>query len=143
MTAQARSTTQWLFATYYAGTALFFLADYLLDVNVRIAFLDDNPGWRALYYVFLGACFVLIWRHPAWSNTIAAFESMITLASLILSMGIRVFVPVDIMMEEGRGVVMPNEIFNFLLSGGAAYFAMLTRSTRAEKELRRNLMGED
>lgn len=143
MNAPARSPSQWLLATYYAGTALFFLGDYLLDVNVRIAFLDDYPGWRLLYYVFLGVCFALIWRHPTWSNTIASVESMITLAALILSMGIRVYVPVDVMLEGTRGVVTPNEIVNFLVSGGVAYFGILTRSKGAEKELRRNLHGED
>lgn len=138
-----RSTTQWLFAGYYAATVAFVLFDYLLDLNLRLAFLDGMPGWRALYYVFCAGCFVLIWRYPAWSKSVAAFESLITVSSLIITMGLKVYVPTDLMIEEGRGVVTPSEMFNFLISGSAAYLALMTRSEAARKELRRNLSSDD
>lgn len=35
---------------YYAATTLFLLLDLWLDINIRLAFLDSRPGWRAAYY---------------------------------------------------------------------------------------------
>lgn len=134
-----RSPAQWIFVAYYGGTVVFVLADYLLDINVRLAFLDGFPGWRALYYLLCAACFILIWRYPAWSQTVAAAESLLTVASLILSMGSRVYVPNDAMIEQGRVPVTPSEIWNFLLSGSAAYLGLITRSSRAKAELDRHL----
>lgn len=133
---QQRSGPQWLIAGYYGSTVIFVLLDYVFDFNVRLVFLEQWPGWRALYYVFCFACFLLIWRFPAWSNTIAAAESLITVSALILSMGLRVFVVTDAMIEEGQGVVSLHEVLNFVLSGGVAYVALLTRSRAAEQELR-------
>ena len=139
MDRRERSVTQWIFAAYYGGTVVFVLADYLLDINVRLAFLDGYPGWRALYYLFCAGCFFLIWRYPAWSRTIATAESLLTVSSLIISMGLRVYLPNDAMIEEGRVPVTPSEIWNFLLSGGAAYLALISRSRGAKTELERHL----
>lgn len=139
MDVRERSLTQWIFAFYYGGTLLFALADYALGINVRIAFLDDFPGWRALYYLLCAVCFYLMWRYPAWSQTIATAESLLTVSSLILSMGLRVYVPNEAMLEEGRVPVTPSEIWNFLLSGGAAYLALISRSRGAKSELERHL----
>ena len=36
--------------------AVFLLLDYLVDFNVRLAFLDPWPAWRAVYYLFCFAC---------------------------------------------------------------------------------------
>ena len=44
---------------YYGATALFVLLDYVLNVNVRLAFLEAWPGWRGLYYVFCFCCLAI------------------------------------------------------------------------------------
>ena len=52
---------------YYAATILFLLLDFVLGVNVRVAFLEPFPIARLAYYV---VCFVLfalmLWR-PGWA----------------------------------------------------------------------------
>ncbi len=130
-----RGLVQWLFAAYYAGTVVFVLLDYLLDFNVRLAFLERWPTFRALYYVVCFGLFVLIWRYPAWTNTIAAAESLITISALIIAMGLRVVIVSDAMIEEGRDAVTLRELLNFLIAAGAAYLALVARSRAARREL--------
>lgn len=137
MSPTERSLVQWLFAAYYAGTVLFVLLDYLFAFNIRLTFLDQWPGWRALYYLFCFGCFVLIWRHPAWSNAIAAVESLITVSALIVSTALRVLIVTDAMIEEGRGLVTLRELLNFLIAGSAAYVALVMRARAARRDLDR------
>lgn len=74
--------TRNVLVSYYAATALFLLLDYLLGINLRLAFLDANAGFRAAYYAFCFACLAaMLWR-PAWTVAIAAFESLLTLAAM-------------------------------------------------------------
>ncbi len=114
---------------YYAATIVFVLLDYLLNINVRAAFLQDWPAWRAFYYVFCFACFgLMLWR-PGWSTWIATFESVLTLSLLILNMGARVILVTDEMIETGRGGVTMNEIINFIIVSIAAYIFFMRGAT--------------
>jgi hypothetical protein len=119
---------------YYLGTLLFLLLDVILDVNIRIAFLETQPVLRASYYVFLFVCTgLMLWR-PAWALAIGVMESMISLAALILSMGIRAMLVTDAVLEGGSGVVTAPEIINFMISGTIGYIAYL----RAMEDFRRS-----
>ena len=133
---QQRSTTQWLFAAYYAGTLGFALLDYQFSFNVRLSFLDAWPSWRAAYYVFCFVCFLFIWRRPEWSNVIAAAESLVNVSALILGMALKVTVLTDEMVEQGRGAVTVDELLNFLISGSIAYLALVVHGRAAHGELR-------
>jgi hypothetical protein len=114
---------------YYAATIVFVLLDYLLNINVRVAFLQDWPAWRAFYYVFCFACFgLMLWR-PGWSTWIATFESLLTLSLLILNMGVRVILVTDEMIETGRGGVTTSEIINFMIVSIAAYLSYMRGAT--------------
>lgn len=108
---------------YYAATIVFVLLDYLLHINVRVAFLQDWPVWRAFYYVFCFACFGLMMWRPGWSAWIATFESLLTLSLLIVNMGARVIIVTDEMIETGRGGVTMSELINFMIVSTAAYVA--------------------
>lgn len=142
MKKQALTISQKLFAGYYAATVLFLAADLLVGINVRLSFLDDLPVWRGLYYAFCAACFVMIWRLPAWANVIAAGESLVNVSGLIIEMGSRVVNVTDAVLESGRAPVTSEEIINFLISGTAAYFALLMRSRAARQDLlERDLTG--
>lgn len=121
------STT--LLRYYYAATILFVLLDYVLNINVRVAFLEAWPTWRALYYGFCFTCLgLMLWR-PAWSTWIGTFESLLTLSLLILNMGVRVTLVTDQMIETGRGGVTPSEIINFVIVSGAAYVSFMRGAT--------------
>lgn len=122
---------------YYVATAIFLLLDYLFGINVRLASLDAFPGWRALYYLVCFACLgLMIWR-PAWTLWVATTESLVTLSMLIISMGARVFTVSDTMLSTGAGGITAEEIINFMISGGIAWFAWFRGTTAIQDELRR------
>ena len=108
---------------YYAATAIFLVLDYFLGINIRLAALDQAPGWRALYYVFCFSCLGLIYWRPGWAGWVATAESLLTLSLLIINMALRVTIVTDEMIESGRGAVTVSEIVNFLLASSVAYFA--------------------
>lgn len=108
---------------YYAATVVFLMLDFIFGFNIRLAFLEPYPAGRIAYY---GICFfclgLMLWR-PHWTVLISAFESLVTLSALIISMGMRTLLVTDRMLETGGGLVTMPEIYNFLLSGAVAYIA--------------------
>ena len=112
-----------ILSLYYAGTALFLLLDYVLGINVRIAFLDPWPLARLGYYAFCFACLALIVWRPARAAAVGTVESLITLVALILGMGLRILIPNDAIFEENLTIVTTEDLVNFLIVGFAAYFA--------------------
>jgi hypothetical protein len=116
---------------YYAATLLFLLLDVGFNINLRIAFLEPLPLWRAAYYGVCFVCLALILWQPAWTVIVSAFESLVTLIALILTMGLRTLTISDAVLEGSASFVRPAEIFNFLLSGAVAYLSW----TRGMQEL--------
>lgn len=120
-----RTPSSRILVLYYAATAVFLLLDYFVGLNVRLAFLESWPTARAAYY---GVCFLclalMIWR-PAWTTLIGAFESLVTLVALILSMAIRTLLITDRVLETGTGYVTIEEILNFMLAGSIAYLSWI------------------
>ncbi len=108
---------------YYAATAVFLLLDYLFNINVRVAFLDDWPAWRFLYYLLCFAILAAIAWRPMLAGLLGVAESLLTLVALIVTMALRVMVVTDEMIETGTGIVTPQEIINFALSGGVAWLS--------------------
>jgi len=132
-----RTPTSRILVLYYAATAVFLLLDYFAGLNVRLAFLDSWPMGRAAYY---GICFLclalMIWR-PEWTTLIGAFESLVTLVALILSMAIRTMVVTDQMIETGTGYVTMEEILNFMLAGSIAYLSWIKGISRLRDRISR------
>ena len=118
-----RPASSRILLAYYAATAAFLLLDVVWGFNVRLAFLETVPVARAAYY---GVCFtclgLMLWR-PAWTVLIGAFESLVTLSALIISMGMRTLLLTDQMLETGTGYITLAEIYNFLIAGSMAYVA--------------------
>ena len=133
MNPQTQPTGQRLFGAYYGATALFFVLDYVFGLNIRVSFLAELPVWRLAWYLFCGACLFAIWRFPRWTNSIAAFESLMNLAALILHMGSRVMVPSAAIMDGGPPPVTAREVINFLISGTAAYAALWLRTRKVRQ----------
>lgn len=125
MTSTPLTSQLGLLRIYYAATALFIFLDYFLNINIRLAALEQEPFWRALYYVFCFVCLGLMYWRPSWSGWIATGESLITLSLLIISMALRVTIVTDEMIENGRGAVTMSEIVNFIIASGAAYVAYM------------------
>jgi hypothetical protein len=117
---------------YYAATAAFLLLDYAFDVNLRLAFLEPWPGWRALYYAICFSCLGLIVWRPDLTLLVTTVESLITL----LSMGARVLSVSVNVPEMGGGFVTVEEIINFVIAGGAAWLGWFHGSRALHKEFR-------
>jgi len=111
------------FALYYAATILFVLLDYVLGVNLRVAFLEPFPIARLLYYAILFACLALMLWRPRWAVFIGGIESLVVLVALTFSMMLRVMIVTDEMIESGTGIVSFEEIFNYLIVGSIAYLS--------------------
>ena len=110
---------------YYLATIVFLLLDVVFDINVRIAFLENTPTLRALYYAAIFACMTLMLWRPAWTILIGAVESLVSLVALILNMGMRTMLVTDAMLEGGTGLITMPEITNFMITGSIAYVAFM------------------
>ena len=118
---------------YYAATIVFLILDFGAGFNIRIAFLEAFPAWRAAYYGVLFLCLALVLWQPSLAVIVGAFESLVTLAALIISFGMRVILLTGAVLDAGGGIVTVPEILNFLVSGGIAYVAWM----RGIRELQR------
>ena len=117
---------------YYLATALFVLLDITMGVNIRISFFENSPALKWMYYaVCMGLAGLMLWR-PALTVLISVIESLVVVSALTLSMGIRTMRISETVLEGGGGFVTMEEIFNFVISGGIAYFAWV----RGMQELR-------
>lgn len=125
-----------LLKRYYVATGAFVLLDYLADINVRVAFLEPWPVWRAGYYLFCLACLGLIARRPALTLAVATVESLVTLSALILGMGIRVTGASVSAADFGGGFVTVEEIVNFVIAGGVAWSGWFRGSRALHRSLR-------
>lgn len=133
--ASESNATRRIMVLYYAATAVFLVLDYAAGINVRLAFLDTLPALRAAYYGVCFGCLALMTWRPAWTVFVAAFESLVTLSALIISMGVRIMVVTDQMIETGRGFVSFQEIVNFILAGGIAYIAWVKGLNQLKREI--------
>ena len=117
---------------YYAATAVFVVLDVALGFNVRVAFLEPYPAARLAYYGICFGCLAAIVRHPDRAEIIGAFESLVTLVALIVSMGLRTILVSETVLETGSGYLTLQEILNFLLSGSVAYLAWIRGLSRIQ-----------
>jgi hypothetical protein len=108
---------------YYAATAVFLVLDLAAGINVRLAFLEGMPGWRAAYYGFCFACLAGMIARPAAEALIGVVESAVTLTALIISMMLRSMFIVDIPLDGSYDPVTIEEVVNFMISGSFAYYA--------------------
>ena len=112
-----------LLTGYYAATAGFLFLDVATGINIRLAFLDGMPGWRTAYYVFCFGCFGAMVAWPAAQAIISVAESAVTLTALIISMMLRSMFIADLPVDGSYNAVTVEEVINFLISGGFAYYA--------------------
>ncbi len=110
---------------YYAATLFFLILDYALGVNIRAAFLEQFPLARMAYYAICFACLALMLWRPSWAAIIGGVESLFAVVALTLSMGVRVMIVTDEMIETGRGFVTTEEIVNYLIVAGIAYLSWI------------------
>ena len=118
-------SSQSIIQFYYLATVVFLLLDVVLNINVRIAFLENSPALRVTYYAAIFACMALILWRPDWTVIVSAAESLVSLVALILNMGMRTMLGTDAMLEGGAGFITMPEIFNFMITGSIAYLVFM------------------
>ena len=114
------------------------MLDFGAGFNMRIAFLEPFPAWRAAYYGVLFLCLVLMLWQPSLTVIVGAFESLVTLAALIISFGMRTMLVTDTMFRTGQGFVTMPEVLNFIVSGGIAYVAWMRGITELQARFRQS-----
>ncbi len=73
---------------YYLATPIFLLADVFFGVNVRVAFLDQWPAGKWIYYGVAFILGIIAWRRPEWTAKIGLIESGADVVFIILSTAI-------------------------------------------------------
>ena len=119
--------------TYYAATILFLALDVAAGLNVRVAFLDGQPAWRAAYYAFCFACLAVTYWRPALSELVGATESLVALSALIVSFGSRVMLTGSAALGDADAVVTMPEVMNFGIAAGIAYIGWTSAANRIMK----------
>ena len=118
---------------YYLGTPVFFLADVLFGLNVRVAFLDQLPTIKFIYYIVVFGLGIVAWRKPEWTTRIGLFESTTDVVLIILSVAFWYFGVLDAAASETGMPLAPSgeELVNFVLSAvvaGTSYTLQRTAS---------------
>jgi hypothetical protein len=73
---------------YYLGTPVFWLLDAVWGVHARVAFLDDFPVGRNVYYALCFGIGIVATVAPRYASRLAFFESATNLGLLVLSVGL-------------------------------------------------------
>ena len=113
-----RDASNRLLLRYYDATLLFLVLDVGLDVNVRLSFLDNAPGWRIAYYAFCLACAAVMHWRPELRVLIGAIEGLITMLGLIFGM-----YPGYTLAGIGGTGDFIQVMLNYMISGFFAYMS--------------------
>ena len=70
---------------YYLSTPVFFLTDVLFGFNARVAFLDQWPAGKFIYYILAFVLGLIAWRRPEWTAQIGLAESSTNVMLIIIS----------------------------------------------------------
>lgn len=118
---------------YYLGTPVFFLADVLFGVNVRVAFLDQWPAGKTAYYIFAFILGLIAWRRPEWTAQIGLLESGGNVALLIVSVMMWYGGVLDAVGSElgMPAAVAPQALVNFVFSAAVAGASYTVQRMRA------------
>ena len=118
---------------YYLGTPVFFLADVLLGVNIRVAFLDQWPAGKMAYYVFAFTLGIIAWRRPEWTAKIGVLDSGANVLLIIVSVLVWYGAVLDAAASDFGMPAAPSSqaLVNFVLSAliaGSSYTLQRARA---------------
>ena len=126
---------QQLLLGFYLGTPVFFLLDSLLGWNIRISSLDDYPGWKIIYYLFLMAIGVIMWKWKMLEPLLGIIEGGVNMLLLTLSVLLPYYKAIDA-LSSGQSIEHPLDSFsiiNYLASGLFLVISMQLRHAKLEQ----------
>jgi hypothetical protein len=112
--------------TLYLATPLFALADLLLGLNLRTAFLDATPPLKWGYYVGATAAGVLTWRWPRLTAAVGLAESSLNIALTALAVGLAYTRLTDLADARVTSPFNAESIAGLLLSTGVLTLSYVT-----------------
>jgi hypothetical protein len=103
---------------YYLATPVFLFADVFFGINIRVAFLDQWPAGKWIYYIFAFVLGIIAWRRPELIAKIGLIESGADIVFIILSTAIWYGGMLDVAGSEfGMPVPIPaTALVNFALA---------------------------
>jgi len=104
---------------FYLATPVFFLLDILFQWDVRVSFLDDNIGWKTLYYIFCFGIGYMMWKIPSLEYVFGIIEGGVNMLLLTLSVMLPYYAAIDA-ISSGSEVSNPLNTFsviNYIISG--------------------------
>jgi hypothetical protein len=120
---------QQLLLWFYLATPLFFLLDSLLGWNIRISSLDNYPGWKMVYYLFLFCIGLLMWKWRILESILGLVEGGVNMLLLTLSVLLPYYAAIDA-ISSGQAIETPLDaysIINYLVSGLFLFISMQLR----------------
>lgn len=107
---------------YYFATPVFWLLDAAWHLRIRVAFLDDFPVGRNVYYALCCAIGIVTAAAPRYTRQLAFIESATNLGLFILSVGIWYLRMLDWAAGPGVAapVLTPWQLGNFVIAAAIA-----------------------
>lgn len=122
----------------YLATPLFALADLLLGLNLRTAFLDTTPPLKWGYYVAATAAGVLTWKWPRLTAAVGLAESSLNIALTALAVGLAYTRLTDFADAGAPSPFNAESIAGLLLSTGALTLSYVTSQAELSGASRRH-----
>ena len=124
---------QQLLLWFYLATPLFLLIDSLLGWNIRISSLDNYPGWKMVYYLFLLCIGLLMWKWRVLEPVLGMIEGGVNMLLLTLSVLLPYYAAIDA-ISSGQAIETPLDAFsiiNYLVSGLFLFISMQLRGVNS------------
>ena len=127
------ASKQKLLLWFYLITPVFFLLDSLFGWNIRISSLDNYPGWKMLYYLFLLCIGLLMWKWQILEPILGLIEGGVNMLLLTLSVLLPYYAAIDA-ISSGQTIEKPLDAFsiiNYLVSGLFLFISMQLRGVNS------------
>lgn len=132
LSAPARVVLAW-----YLATPVFAVLDLVFGVNVRLAFLDQQPALRMTWYALAVGCAAAVARWPARAGVIGLAESAASIALLVVGAGTAYLRALDAALAEPAVIAppfSPADVANLILSAGVLIVSYIAAQARVSRD---------
>ena len=120
---------------YYVATPVFWLLDAIWGVRVRVAFMDDFPLGRNLYYALCCGIAIAVTVAPQYTARLAFAESAVNLGLLLLSVAVWYLRMLDWAASPSVAVqvLTPWQLVNFVFAVAAGAISYRLRGAALQQ----------
>ena len=102
---------------YYIATPVFFLAEALWGITIRVPYFLTAPALRYLYYVLCAACGLGCYFRPKATYIIAFIESTINVVLLFTGFFVAIYAGMDSIIAGDTEVLTMKWVIEFGITG--------------------------